>query len=803
MELSGISTGIDTASMVKQLMAVSQQRLYTYKVKKNEYEDRNIALDELRAKLNAFNSSLSALSNADNLKGFKATSSDTDILTAKAATTGVFEGNHEIEVNQLANSERWVHSGFLQKESYIGAGNFIYSYNHEEVIISTDAETTLEDLAGLINNDNSNPGVTATILKYDDGNDGVYHLMLSGNDAGSDYQISINSSTTQVLAANANLEVSGEDATLSTKLVDLDQFSGTLLGAEQISISGTGSTPKTLNFTAETTVGHFIDRINDAFDGVAKAKFEDGKITLTDDVSGGNSTTLVLSLTGAGGGDPASLAFPTFSTATIDGGTAGGGSSGTNPLLAAGLSFTRTLAAQDSQIRVNGYPENEVQTLSSVGTSPTTGTYTLTYDGQTTGNIAANASNADIQTALELLSNVNANDITVSGSLNAGDVKFTFASSVGDASMISIDPALLNQSIASNYSVEETASAWMISSSNSVSDALPGITMELYDVGTVQISLNKDTGSLKGKLKGLVTSYNAAISFIKEKTAYDEETKAAGVLMRSYTTRVIQNLMRTGMRTQAAGFTEGEEEYIYAYQIGLDFSNDQESLGSLTLDEAMLDEAIENDYDAVAALIGATDTGRSSGTDSDIIGFSDSSGYTEAGEYEIEIITDGSNNIQQVKVKHSSETQWHYQPASSWENGNTVTIEGRLNAESDEWYPERDLQLTVDKAALGASQTYTATIHVQQGFAGALKDRLKDVLDTTSTLVNDQMVPNGYLAVDTESGKTAMTNLDARIEREEIRLKKKEERLTAKFARLEKTMTILQQQFSALSIMES
>ena len=48
-------------------------------------------------------------------------------------------------------------------------------------------------------------------------------------------------------------------------------------------------------------------------------------------------------------------------------------------------------------------------------TTPTGGTYTLTFDGQTTGAIAYNASAATVQTALEALSNIAPGDVTVSG----------------------------------------------------------------------------------------------------------------------------------------------------------------------------------------------------------------------------------------------------------------------------------------------------------------------------------------------------------------------------------------------------
>ncbi|MEW2402137.1 hypothetical protein [Streptomyces sp. NPDC046862] len=60
---------------------------------------------------------------------------------------------------------------------------------------------------------------------------------------------------------------------------------------------------------------------------------------------------------------------------------------------------------------------NEVQTLTVTG-SPTGGTFTITWSGQTTAALAYNATAAAVQTALENLSNIAPGDVTVTG--NAG-----------------------------------------------------------------------------------------------------------------------------------------------------------------------------------------------------------------------------------------------------------------------------------------------------------------------------------------------------------------------------------------------
>ncbi|MET7713670.1 hypothetical protein [Streptomyces sp. NPDC005407] len=57
---------------------------------------------------------------------------------------------------------------------------------------------------------------------------------------------------------------------------------------------------------------------------------------------------------------------------------------------------------------------NEVQTLTVTG-APDGGTFTITWSGQTTGAIAYNATAAQVQTALEALSNIAPGDVVVTG----------------------------------------------------------------------------------------------------------------------------------------------------------------------------------------------------------------------------------------------------------------------------------------------------------------------------------------------------------------------------------------------------
>lgn len=74
---------------------------------------------------------------------------------------------------------------------------------------------------------------------------------------------------------------------------------------------------------------------------------------------------------------------------------------------------------------------DEVQTVEITG-SPTGGSYTLTFDGQTTASIPYNANAAAIQAALEALSNVAPGDIVVTGT---GPFTLTFGGEYDDTNV--------------------------------------------------------------------------------------------------------------------------------------------------------------------------------------------------------------------------------------------------------------------------------------------------------------------------------------------------------------------------------
>jgi len=354
-QLSGLSTGIDTESLIESLVQIERNRVTLYKSRQETYTERKDALDELQTKLEALQDAVEDLSDSDDLRGFSTSTSDEDVVTAESSSTA-YEGSHTVVVNQLASAERWVHtSGLEYAESFVGAGTFIFSYNNQEMVITTTAETTLADLVGLINNDANNPGVTANLLSYND----AYHLVLNGNDAGSDYEVRINESNTEEWKAASPFTVGTEDASLSDKIQDLDQFSGVFAGDESITISGTmhdgTAVSYTMSINQNTTLDHLIGEINDAFGDTATATLVNGEIHLSSSTCGVSLMTLSLAYN-AGSGST-SLELPTISQSTV------GGSVTANLAGFAAADFVETQSAQDSQFKVDGFPMGDDEWL--------------------------------------------------------------------------------------------------------------------------------------------------------------------------------------------------------------------------------------------------------------------------------------------------------------------------------------------------------------------------------------------------------------------------------------------------------
>jgi flagellar hook-associated protein 2 len=272
----------------------------------------------------------------------------------------------------------------------------------------------------------------------------------------------------------------------------------------------------------------------------------------------------------------------------------------------------------------------------------------------------------------------------------------------------------------------------------------------------------------------MIDAYNLAVSHIQETTGYDEDSETAGVLMGDYVVRVIRSQILSPLIDQTNGFIRDIDTFLIPGQIGLELDSD----GLLNLDSNAFDEAIAEDYMGVLALIGADKTGNSDSNSIEFYGAS--SNYTTAGTYDVEVAISGGA-ITSARIKLSTESTWR----DATYSGNIIIGDSTFNDSGDPLYPENALQLSVD---LSQDGTFEATVRVRQGFAGAIEDTLDNMLkEMTGSIPIDQDHVNDQIEI-----------IQEKIEQEEYRLEKREEILIAKYARLEKTLTLLENQMAAL-----
>lgn len=163
---TGVGSGLDIQSLVSQLVAAEgapeQDRLTA---KASSVATDISALGTLKGALSGFQSSLSGLKDLKSFNALVATSDDTDLFTATAGSTAV-AGSYDIEVQQLASSDKLVSTAFAGgASSTVGTGTLTLSLGTTSFALQIDGtNNTVAGIRDAINKASNNPGIQATLV---------------------------------------------------------------------------------------------------------------------------------------------------------------------------------------------------------------------------------------------------------------------------------------------------------------------------------------------------------------------------------------------------------------------------------------------------------------------------------------------------------------------------------------------------------------------------------------------------------------------------------------------------------------
>ena len=158
------------------------------------------------------------------------------------------------------------------------------------------------------------------------------------------------------------------------------------------------------------------------------------------------------------------------------------------------------------------------------------------------------------------------------------------------------------------------------SSSNVVSTAIPGVTLNLISSAPstpVVVTVGSDTAKVRQAVNDFVSAYNGVISAINTQFTYEPATKTAGPLAGDSALRVVQsNLLQ-----DAAYSITGNNGFVNLQSLGIEMEND----GTLTVNDTTLSDVLGNHFNDFQNFFqGLSPTGFAYNFSTDLMGLTDS-----------------------------------------------------------------------------------------------------------------------------------------------------------------------------------
>ena len=212
-----------------------------------------------------------------------------------------------------------------------------------------------------------------------------------------------------------------------------------------------------------------------------------------------------------------------------------------------------------------------------------------------------------------IISRINSANAKVTASYDpASDTVTLKATNTGAASIALVDVSgnLLDalglasapQNLGKNAEYSIDGGPTQYSTSNLVSNAVPGVTLSLKAPGTTTIGVQQDVAAAVNGVKDFVTAYNEALDLVRKNTAVDPTTKKGSIFTGDSMVQGVEMRLRAVLNTAAPGLTT----YTSLPAIGLSsgaIGSTPGSTNAMVLDEAKLTAALNADPAAVTSLL--------------------------------------------------------------------------------------------------------------------------------------------------------------------------------------------------------
>lgn len=184
-----------------------------------------------------------------------------------------------------------------------------------------------------------------------------------------------------------------------------------------------------------------------------------------------------------------------------------------------------------------------------------------------------------------------------------------------------------DQTLAASDAIVKINGLQVTRESNKVTSAIHGVTLNLKsaDIGNpTQVTITRDNSNAEGNITNFVTKYNELVSTIGALTEFGGNDGQSGLLLGDTTTRNILSQIRREVGLSISN----NSVYNTLSSIGITTQRD----GTLALNSATLNSALEDDFDTVSGMFYSNGTP----TDNDI-SFVSSTAATQEGRFDVRI----------------------------------------------------------------------------------------------------------------------------------------------------------------------
>jgi len=594
---SGLASGVDFGAVVDQLVEIENITINRLTLWKSTWEEKITSIQGLNSRMSSLGSFVEGFNSFSEFYSRSSASSDTSVVTT-TNTSSASPGSHTIQVGEDI-SGRVASRSYDSTAAVGGAGGTLTIHVGGSTVtlvegVDFNSTDTIDQLATKINTkDDGGSDILEDVAAVEDktrsGN--VYkRLIITAKTGGADNAVTVDDPT---------------DLNMDTNSIDDPYYESNWLSDVDIESQGTytGSTNKTFTF-----------RITQSATLTGDPETSDS-ITVQWADSEGNSGSLTvesfdtyyevfqgLEVRFADGGDDDNLYANDSFTVDVY-----------NPTLQAAQD--KGLAQMEQRVH-EGFSD-----LITPITTSDDATFSYYYEGvQTTVSVAAGSK---LQDLVDAINNDSGNRGVVASIINdgqntstsyhlvltgghtgaehtitditgtnldnfdAGDSKFTTAQKATN-SMLKVD----------GYPVEDWE--YIQRSSNSVSDIVEGLTLNFHDSGSATVTVSNNMDAIKSNIELFVNSVNFVQDYIHQETKFDPETGESAIMQGNYTYNLVRSVINDVLYDSVTGLSPDTDTYVHLSQIGI--KTDPDRNGLWVIEPSKLNEALDNDLEAVARL---------------------------------------------------------------------------------------------------------------------------------------------------------------------------------------------------------